>query len=98
MAKAKEDEVKPVEAKSAEPVAKLAEPVASKPAPEWIRCKVNVPNCHVGMIECRIAGNTPIGNRHAAACLAAAEVRGIALNQSGVPQFASAPEVEYLEN
>lgn len=73
-------------------------PLAAKSAPEWIRCKVNVPNSHVGTIECRIPGNTPEADRRAAACRAAAEVRGIALNASGVPQFASAPQVEYLES
>ncbi len=90
MAKAKDEpEVKAPEA---------AIPAAAKPSPEWIRCKVDVPNCHVGMIECKIPGNTPEQDRHKAACLAAAEVRGIALNASGVPQFASAPNVEYLES
>lgn len=69
-----------------------------KPVPEWIKCKVNVPNCHVGTIECRIAGSIPELDRYNAACLAAAEVRGIALNESGKPQFASAPNVEYLES
>lgn len=69
-----------------------------KPTPEWIRCKVNVPNCHVGTIECLIPGNTPESEKRAAACLAAAKVRGIALSASGLPQFATAPEVEYLES
>ncbi len=75
-------------------------PAVAKPsaAPEWIRCRVNIPNSHVGTIECRISGSTPEQDRHKAACLAAAEARGIALNASGTPQFASAPNVEYLES
>jgi hypothetical protein len=84
MAKAKDGEVE------------TTEPV--KASREWINCKVNIPNCHVGMIECRISGSIPEAERYKAACLAAAAVRGIALNASGVPQFASAPIIEYLEN
>lgn len=70
----------------------------AKTAPEYIECKVHVRGCHVGTIECRIPGNTPVEKRHTAALLAAASVRGIALSESGRPQFGTAPEVEYLEN
>lgn len=72
--------------------------VYPKPVPEWIKCKVNVPNCHVGEILCQIPGSTPEADKRATALRAAAAVRGIALNASGVPQFATAPEVEYLES
>lgn len=72
--------------------------VVAKPAPEWVKCRVLIPNCHVGTIECKIPGSTPLGDRDRVAKLAAAEVRGIALNASGVPQFASAPIIEYLES
>lgn len=65
---------------------------------EWIKCKVSVPNCHVGEIFCQIPGSTPEADKRAAACVAAAKARGIALNANGVPQFATAPEVEYLES
>ncbi len=102
MAKKEETEAdKKAEADLAAEAAALSSPipaVVDKPTPEWIKCKVNVPNCHVGMIECVIPGSTPEADRWAAACKAAAEVRGIALNASGVPQFASAPQVEYLES
>lgn len=69
-----------------------------KSVPEWINCKVSVPNTHVGEILCRIPGNTPEGERRAKAILAAAEARGVALNSHGLPQFGSSPEVEYLES
>lgn len=72
-------------------------PVASAPVKEWINCKVNIPNTHVGTIECRIPGSTPEAERWDAACVAAAKVRGIALSSSGKPQFGSAPQVEFLE-
>lgn len=70
----------------------------TKTAPDWIECKVHVRGCHVGTIDCRIPGATPADKRHSAALLAAANIRGIALNESGRPQFGTAPEVEYLEN
>lgn len=78
--------------------AELEAETAALKASEWIRCRVNVPNCHVGMIECRIPSATPDKDRHLAALRAAAEVRGIVVNRNGVPQFGTAPEVEYLEN
>lgn len=80
------------------PLGDAVKAVKAKAVPEWIKCKVNVPNCHVGMIECQIPGNTPDAEKIDAACLAAAKVRGIALNASGKPQFASAPQVEFLES
>lgn len=75
--------------------AKLASPVNT---PEWIRCRVTVPNCHVGTIDCQIPASTPRDHRHLAALRAAAEVRGIVVNRNGVPQFGTAPVVEYMEN
>lgn len=83
-------------AKKAEELESPVIPVVA--APEWIKCKVHVPNCHVGTIECQIAGNTPVEDRRAAALTAAAKARGIACDSRGVPQFASAPQVEFLES
>lgn len=63
-----------------------------------LKCRVHVPGSHVGTIECGIPANTAPADRHAAALISAAAVRGIALNASGLPQFASAPQVEFLES
>lgn len=65
--------------------------------PGMRRARVTIPGTHVGAIYCEIPADSPPERAHVLAVSAAADARGIARNDKGMPMFAAAPVVEFID-